>query len=162
MSKRKNHTDELFRSHLQNFEASPPAEAWQGIVSSLDSGRRRQRAVVFWRMAASVAVLVAIGTTLLLVRQDPEVSIAEREQAVETIEQRDLQETPPAMEEGVLAIEADTESGSQIETEAGIGTIATAQDSEPVLARLEREPSTRDDVYVEELPALANRLMLPS
>ena len=87
MGKRKNHTDELFHSRLRQFEASPPPRAWQGIVSSLDGARRKQKAVIFRRMAASVAVLIAAGGTFLLIRQLPEQTITQQSQSVEVIEQ---------------------------------------------------------------------------
>ena len=87
MGKGKNHTDELFSSRLRHFEASPPKEAWEGISSTLKADRRRQQVVVFWRVAASVAVLTAIGTTFFLVNPPHDSTMAEGD--IDVTEQRE-------------------------------------------------------------------------
>ena len=132
MNKRKNHTDELFRSRLHQFDASPPPKAWQGIVSSLDSSRRKQRLVVFWRMAASVAALIAVGATFFLVRQSPEASITQQNQAVQVVEQ-EMHDAGPGM---------------RPET--------PAQGPIPVLAKQESKPSEEVLIIMEEAAYSAN------
>jgi hypothetical protein len=108
MDRRKNKTDELFHSHLRNFDTSPPEKAWKEISSRLSQDRKKQRMVVFWRMAASVLVLIGIGTTFLLIRPSTETPVAERDQAIESIEQENVPERQPHSSQEVIL--ADVES----------------------------------------------------
>lgn len=53
--------DTLFRSKLENFEAAPTSQVWNGIVDGL-GGKRRYAVLLPWlSIAASVLVLVAAG-----------------------------------------------------------------------------------------------------
>lgn len=53
--------DSLFRSKLENFEATPTGQVWDGIVEGLH-GKRRYAVLLPWlSIAASVLVLVAAG-----------------------------------------------------------------------------------------------------
>jgi len=53
--------DTLFRSKLENFEAAPTSQVWDGIVEGLH-GKRRYAVLLPWlSIAASVLVLVAAG-----------------------------------------------------------------------------------------------------
>ncbi len=53
--------DELFRSKLNNIEAEPTAQVWDGIAGSL-RGRRRYRTLIpYLSIAASIIVLAAAG-----------------------------------------------------------------------------------------------------
>ncbi len=79
MSRRKNKTDQPFRDQLRHYEAAPPDQVWHGIASALLSDKRKKQ--VFWvsRIAASIAVLLVLGTTWFLLREPPETQIATRE-----------------------------------------------------------------------------------
>jgi len=53
--------DSLFRSKLENFEAAPTSQVWDGIVEGLH-GKRRYAVLLPWlSIAAGVLVLVAAG-----------------------------------------------------------------------------------------------------
>ena len=59
---------------------------------------------MFWRMAASVLVLIGIGTTLLLIRPSTETPVTERDQAIESIKQDNIPERQsPSTQEVILA-----------------------------------------------------------
>jgi len=55
-----NEFDDLFRSKLDNFEAEPPAQAWQNIDAEL-SGRKRKSIFPMLSIAASVLILLIAG-----------------------------------------------------------------------------------------------------
>jgi hypothetical protein len=102
MGKSKNHIDEQFRKQLRHFEASPPEDVWNGISSSLSQDRHKHRIVVFWRVAASVAVLLGTGTVFFLLRQEPVNQLTDSEQAVDLLQQPSTQDRiEPFMEEGI-------------------------------------------------------------
>jgi len=79
MSRRKNKTDQAFRDQLRHFKAAPPEQVWNGIDAALFSEKRKRK--VFWlsRIAASIAILLALGTTWILLREQPETQMATRE-----------------------------------------------------------------------------------
>ena len=79
MNRRKNKTDQQFRDQLRHFEAVPPDQAWDGIASALHADIRKRRVLWVSRMAASVAVLLALGTTWFLLREQPESQLVNRE-----------------------------------------------------------------------------------
>jgi hypothetical protein len=79
MSRRKNNTDQRFRDRLVNFEAAPPDQVWHGIASALQSDKRKRRVLWVSRIAASIAVLLALGTTWYLLREPPENQLVTRE-----------------------------------------------------------------------------------
>ncbi|MCO5948894.1 hypothetical protein [Mucilaginibacter flavidus] len=57
--------DTLFRSKLENFEAAPTSQVWDGIVEGLH-GKRRYAVLLPWlSIAASVLVLVASGVLFI-------------------------------------------------------------------------------------------------
>ena len=79
MSRRINKTDQKFRDQLRHFVAVPPDQVWHGIASSLRSDKRKRQ--VFWvsRIAASIAVLLILGTTWFLLREPPETQLVNRD-----------------------------------------------------------------------------------
>ena len=79
MSRRKNKTDQQFRDQLRHFEAAPPDQVWHGITSALFSDKRKRQILWVNRIAASIAVLLALGTTWFLLRETPETQLVTRE-----------------------------------------------------------------------------------
>ncbi len=77
MSRRRNKTDQSFRDQLRGFEAVPPEHVWHGIDSALLSDKRKRRVLWVSRIAASVAVLMVLGTTWFLLREPPETGLHE-------------------------------------------------------------------------------------
>lgn len=53
--------DDLFRSKLENIEAEPPEQLWQGIDSSLQAKRRRAFLLPVLRIAAILLIVVSAG-----------------------------------------------------------------------------------------------------
>lgn len=49
--------DKLFASGLQDFEATPPQDAWAGIIADVDQKKKAKRALI-WRWAAVAAALI--------------------------------------------------------------------------------------------------------
>ncbi len=79
MSRRKNKTDQQFREQLRHFEAGPPDQVWHGIASALHSDKRKRQVLWVGRIAASIAVLLVLGTTWFLLREPPETQLVTRE-----------------------------------------------------------------------------------
>ena len=79
MSRRKNKTDQQFREQLRHFEEGPPDQVWHGIASALHSDKRKRQVLWVSRIAASIAVLLALGTTWFLLREPPENQLVTRE-----------------------------------------------------------------------------------
>ncbi len=63
MEKIDNNTDRFFRDRLWNFEQSPPDTAWDSISAKLESRKKKRTLLVFFRIAAGMALLIssAIG-----------------------------------------------------------------------------------------------------
>jgi hypothetical protein len=53
--------DQLFSAKLDNFEAEPTGQVWDGIVEGLDGKRRYKMLVPYLSIAASIIVLAAAG-----------------------------------------------------------------------------------------------------
>lgn len=53
--------DQLFRAKLDDFEAEPTGQVWDGIVEGLDGKRRYKMLVPYLSIAASIIVLAAAG-----------------------------------------------------------------------------------------------------
>jgi hypothetical protein len=53
--------DQLFSAKLDNFEAEPTSQVWDGIVEGLDGKRRYKMLVPYLSIAASIIVLAAAG-----------------------------------------------------------------------------------------------------
>ena len=79
MSRRKNKTDRQFRDRLRQYEAAPPEQVWHGIASALQSDKRKRQVMWVSRMAASIAVLLALGTTWFLLREPQETQLVTSE-----------------------------------------------------------------------------------
>jgi hypothetical protein len=79
MSRRKNRTDQPFRDKLRHFEAVPPDQVWHGIAAAMLSEKRKRQVVLIRRIAATIAVLLVLGTTWFLLREPAETQLVTRE-----------------------------------------------------------------------------------
>jgi cytoskeletal protein RodZ len=61
--------DDIFRSHLENFEAEPSERVWTGIDDELDSSRRRKLWIPILRAAAVLIVLATAGVIVIQQRE---------------------------------------------------------------------------------------------
>ena len=66
MLERDKNTDNLFRTGLTNFSASPPASVWTNIENGLDAKKQDKRIFFFWRGLAAASVLLVIGYSLMI------------------------------------------------------------------------------------------------
>ena len=57
--------DRLFNAKLDNFEAEPTSQVWDGIVEGLDGKRRYKMLVPYLSIAANIIVLAAAGILLV-------------------------------------------------------------------------------------------------
>ncbi|SHN37313.1 hypothetical protein [Mucilaginibacter sp. OK098] len=57
--------DRLFSAKLDNFEAEPTSQVWDGIVEGLDGKRRYKMFVPYLSIAANIIVLAAAGILLI-------------------------------------------------------------------------------------------------
>ncbi len=99
MSRRKNTTDRRFRDQLRQFEAAPPDEVWRGISSALELDKRKKQVLWIRRIAASIAVILAVGTIWILLRESPETKLVIRdtpEADSQEMPQADDRDTPEA------------------------------------------------------------------
>ncbi|MFI5137189.1 MAG: hypothetical protein ACHQIM_05130 [Sphingobacteriales bacterium] len=77
MEMQDNEFDELFRSKLEDIEATPSAKVWPGIAAELNAGKRKNTLLLFLSIAASIIVLVTAGILFipqkrgLTVKPDP-------------------------------------------------------------------------------------------
>jgi len=56
-----NQIDELFRGQLEDFNPEPPADMWDRIESQLPSGKKHVYLPVYYRIAASIAILISLS-----------------------------------------------------------------------------------------------------
>lgn len=61
------HIDQLFKQGLNDFAPAPSPDVWERVAKELAQQKRSKRRVAFWwQMAASLALLLAVGSTWLL------------------------------------------------------------------------------------------------
>ena len=122
-------TDQKFRERLQHFEADPPDQVWHEIASALQSDKRKKRVLWIGRMAASVALLLAIGGAWLWLGRAPETQMAEKDTREQTIpeemarEEAEIPETrTPLTDSGAdlpVAMAEQQETSGEITQSAG-------------------------------------------
>ena len=61
------------------MKRAPPDQVWHGIASELHSDKRKRQIGWIIRIAASIAVLLALGTSWFLLREPPETQLVTRE-----------------------------------------------------------------------------------
>ncbi len=140
MSRRKNKTDQQFRDQLRHFETSPPDQVWHGIASALQSDKRKNRVLWISRIAASIAVLLALGTTWFLLREPPETQLVNQEtQNIETIPEAATNKA--AVPEIDREVETRTSGGELIvrETEVNLAEANVPPAQDGLLADAEKE-----------------------
>lgn len=68
MSEELKHIDDYFRNSLINVEKQPPIDVWSIIEEDLDKDSKNKTRILFYRIAASVALIVTIGSGYLFYR----------------------------------------------------------------------------------------------
>ncbi len=138
MSRRKNHTDAYFRRRLKDYRASPPEGIWTGISSALNREKRKQRILVFRRVAASVAVLLSLGVAFLLLRQGPDNRTGEAEMSADSGKQvpeisvpLTAQEPVEGREEGPGETRRNTELAGVVRPAVTVQEAGPGQDTGP-------------------------------
>ncbi len=64
--------DKLFSSGLRDIEVNPPVNVWEGIKSSIQTGKKKIH-VIYYMAAASLAFFILAGSALLFFRSKPDV-----------------------------------------------------------------------------------------
>ncbi|HEX2395999.1 MAG TPA: outer membrane beta-barrel protein [Bacteroidales bacterium] len=65
-----NKTDRYFRDRLGNFEQSPPDSAWDQIVTKLGNRNKKRAVMIFFRIAAGMAILISTGIGVYLISKN--------------------------------------------------------------------------------------------
>lgn len=61
----KHKIDSLFKEGLKNYAPQPPAHLWDNIASGVAAEKKRKKvAFIWWSVAASVAVLLSVGSAV--------------------------------------------------------------------------------------------------
>ena len=117
MSRRKNRTDQHFRERLRDFESVPPDTVWEGIATALHADTRKKRILWLGRMAAGIALLLALGTAWFLLREPVNTRLA-TEESTGTVESRYNAEEAaiPVKRPGPVA-EREPRTDQQVETD---------------------------------------------
>jgi len=63
--------DKLFRAGLKDIEVNPPVNVWEGIKSSIQTGKKKIP-VLYYMAAASLALFILAGSALLFFRSKPD------------------------------------------------------------------------------------------
>ncbi len=66
MEKKHHNIDDLFNDKLTNFEVEPPAYVWDNIQSKLDAKGTKKRFVLWFSIAASIALIVSFGAGYII------------------------------------------------------------------------------------------------
>lgn len=84
--------DQLFKKGLEGFEPAPPPQGWERVAKELAAQKgSKRRMIIWWRAAASVALLVALAGSWFLwqPRQTPKPLVAVSEEALPDVKQLD-------------------------------------------------------------------------
>ncbi len=63
--KDKKNIDKIIAGKARSFEQAPPPEIWENIHAQIQPGRKKL-IPLFWRYAAGIAILMAVGTSIYL------------------------------------------------------------------------------------------------
>jgi hypothetical protein len=114
--------DQLFRAKLDNFEAEPTGQVWDGIVEGLDGKRRYKMLVPYLSIAASIIVLAAAG--ILFIPQKAAVNTKP------PVKSGIVKTTQPAIVTGADSL--NMPSKSTVQQPAVVNSMAGVKHSKPV------------------------------
>jgi hypothetical protein len=80
-----NKTDRYFRDRLDDFEQSPPAAAWDHIVRKLEGRKKKKTLMIFFRIAAGMAVLISTGIGVYLISRGEDNQLPAQETVAEDL-----------------------------------------------------------------------------
>jgi hypothetical protein len=139
-SKKKNMTDRIFRSSLRSFRQEPPERIWNGITESLDADRRKRRMAWIGRIAATGALILAAGSTWILLHRGPAQEVVNSGSVVKS----ESRETSSA-ESNQAGISAGEGQGNPGESAEGAPAAESTGAPEPLQASLEPEQESAAD-----------------
>lgn len=79
MTEELNTIDQFFKESLKDFEETPPFDVWEDIKNDLDARSKKKTMVMFYRIAASIAILITTSIGILIYQKgnNPVVNTAE-------------------------------------------------------------------------------------
>lgn len=151
-----NHIDEVFSQKLKNYSKSVPDDVWEGIESSLESGRKIKLNRIY-KYAAAIAAIAIIGSVYLfsVKNQDLKTNIIANNTEgsdTQTLEKPDQKQTTELIAESTVVLsETDKES-----EKPDISENKVEASSEVLLSINEVEKkSTDSEIKIEEREFLA-------
>lgn len=142
--------DQLFRAKLDDFEAEPTSQVWDGIVEGLDGKRRYKMLVPYLSIAASIIVLAAAG--ILFIPQKAAVNTRP------PVKSGIVKATQPAIVTGADSL--NTPAKSAVQQPAVVNSMAGVRHSKPVTIVVDKNSSPvanepQNPVKQQEEPLLA-------
>ena len=128
MSKEHN-IDRQIRNRLDGFEKAPPPEVFDAIMSGLNPPKRRI-IPFYWRVAAGIAILTAIGLGVLWIDFSPE-------QVIETLNQ---QAANAGTEQAKTVMKADASQKTESTARENAGTDLPPASQDPMIALIKPGP----------------------
>ena len=134
--KEKKQIDKLFQERFQNFEATPPPDAWANIEAALRKEKKDRKVIpLWWRVggvAALLALLLTIGNSVFDWGADS-TQITEEDKVETTTdpenEQKDAIITDKNFEESDVASEEDADDTENIEDDQKVYTNNESRDA---------------------------------
>ena len=109
--------DKLFRAGLRDIEVNPPVNVWEGIRSSIQTGKKKIP-VLYYMAAASLAFFILAGSALLFFRSKPD-ELAENVKPYQEQQANLIKPNPVAPTQKTLPEKSDLSTENQQITELG-------------------------------------------
>ena len=109
--------DKLFRAGLRDIEVNPPVNVWEGIKSSIQTGKKKIP-VIYYMAAASLAFFILAGSALLFFRSKPD-ELAENVKPYQEQQANLIKPNPVAPTQKTLPEKSDLSTENQQITELG-------------------------------------------
>lgn len=103
--------DKIFSEKLYHHKTTPPADLWGAMDEALDREQNKKKKIVFWRVAAAIALLLVAGS-LFWVNQDAPSPVQLSEENASSLES--VQPVAPRQQDA-LASEEEREVSREME-----------------------------------------------
>lgn len=110
--------DKLFRAGLRDIEVNPPVNVWEGIRSSIQTGKKKIP-VIYYMAAASLAFFILAGSALLFFRSKPD-ELAENVKPYQEQQENIIKPNAVAPTQKILPEKSDLSTENQQITELGL------------------------------------------
>jgi hypothetical protein len=148
MSDKKN-IDRLFQEKLKDFEVTPKASVWENISLELHSSQKQRKGIPLWQkivgVAASIALLIAIGNSFLDTNSDsdiPENNVVNTDSNT-TIQNNSTPDKTKVIEDTSNPINVvDTDSKEKSVSDSDINLNSNTKNSNTTLKKYHNSPSS--------------------